>query len=826
MVVNAPPWMGRLPTVDGEVRTDPASLELAELDFGKVHRRRPSVVVRPATARDVATMVAFCRRERIPCAARGAAHSAGAQMQTEGGIVLDMTSLSAILDVSDDALVCEAGAMWRAVLEAAVAIGRTPPVVTDWLEVTVGGTLSMGGFGFMSFHAGTQMDHLLELDVVTGTGELVTCSPTQHRNLFDLVRGTHGQFGIITRVKMSLQPAPRSVRMIQCAYGNLRTMLHDFMRLSRSTEVDLIHAFAAQKTEASICTKMNSTDRMALDPAAVTHALQTVPGNWVYNLELCNLVPGDRWLDASTLQHLPGLVDEWELSWDEFCFRLPPLIIEERVRGEAPHPEITLFLPFSEAPDFLDQEFQRLHPKRDIGNGPVLFFPLRRSRIGPPLMRVPASEDYSMFWGLLRRADPPTASRIAEQVADNEAIYRRAVVRGAVRYTCDTVPDDDEFWRAHFGPRWPHMVRMKRQFDPEGILDASWGRAANADAQALAPGEAPHWPSPPGFPLEVGPIDHYTLIVPDAEASARFHVEVLGFSFQRIQPLDVGTAPPGGHDMLNYVLGLPGDPNRTLVITEGLTDESIFRKYMDKYGPGVHHVAYRVADLDEAFAKLRAGGIPTTSQSILTDPVSGLRQVFLDRAGPGYFLELIERTDVATSGQFVDDNMARLARSMTAYLGDAPSAPQPPPVPDSLSCEMAVDVERVTRFLLDPVHLPRWTCHKTVRSIYGRWVEIRRIGDVRLDTRRVQGGVVFQWSYLGATRSFTFWVSGDRDHTTVRVDLPELPSARRARTAEVLRAELEVLAAVLEGQSDSPSLQVARALIDEVHLEVYPRTEL
>ena len=53
-------------------------------------------------------------------------------------------------------------------MEAAIERGRTPPVVTDWLSVSVGGTVSMGGFGFMSFHRGTQMDHLLEMEIETG----------------------------------------------------------------------------------------------------------------------------------------------------------------------------------------------------------------------------------------------------------------------------------------------------------------------------------------------------------------------------------------------------------------------------------------------------------------------------------------------------------------------------------------------------------------------------------------------------------------------------------------------------------------------------------
>ena len=45
------------------------------------------------------------------------------------------------------------------------------------------------------------------------------------------------------------------------------------------------------------------------------------------------------------------------------------------------------------------------------------------------------------------------------------------------------------------------------------------------------------------LPLKLGPLDHYTLIVEDARATARFHEEVLGFRPSRIQKVNAGTAP-------------------------------------------------------------------------------------------------------------------------------------------------------------------------------------------------------------------------------------------------------------------------------------------
>ncbi len=471
-------WVNRLPNFDGEIAIEGKWLDIAELDFGKVRRHRPFAVLKPAHSNDVVSAVRFCRAEKIPLAARGHAHSAGGQMMVRGGLVIDMKSLDKICEITDDFISVEGGVAWSKVLEAAVERGRTPPVVTDWLSVSIGGTVSMGGFGFMSFHRGTQMDHLIELEIVTGTGEKLTCSPTLNSDIFDAVRATHGQFAIITKAKIPLEIAPKSVRMVQAAYGSVMDLLDDINRLSRNHEVDLIHGFAAERTLESVMTRMNSTDKMNLDPEVVNSAIKDLDGEWVYNLEISDLqgpgFTGPR-VDLSQLKHLSGCIDVWEISWKEFCFRLPPLIIEEELQGAAPHPELTVFIPFSDdGLELMKSEFDRIHPVDDIGGGPVLFFPLNSKYITAPYLRLPETER-SFFLGLLRRADPPTQERIAEQIDDNESLYQRILNIGGVRYLPDTLPENIDFWRHHFDNLWPELKKFKSRFDPDGILVGSFG---------------------------------------------------------------------------------------------------------------------------------------------------------------------------------------------------------------------------------------------------------------------------------------------------------------------------------------------------------------
>ena len=59
------------------------------------------------------------------------------------------------------------------VVNAAYVNKLTPPVNVDGAYLSVGGTISTGGFGGTSAHEGFQVDHVLELQVVTGDGQLI-----------------------------------------------------------------------------------------------------------------------------------------------------------------------------------------------------------------------------------------------------------------------------------------------------------------------------------------------------------------------------------------------------------------------------------------------------------------------------------------------------------------------------------------------------------------------------------------------------------------------------------------------------------------------------
>ena len=103
--------------------------------------------------------------------------------------------------------------------------------------------------------------------------------------------------------------------------------------------------------------------------------------------------------------------------------------------------------------------------------------------------------------------------------------------------------------------------------------------------------------SPSSFrQIQLKRLDHYTLITNNAKLTSTNHTNILKYKLDKIQPINSGTVSGEGEiDMLNYVMKPPlsnersDDRELVMVVTEGLNDETVFRKYMKKFGEGIHH---------------------------------------------------------------------------------------------------------------------------------------------------------------------------------------------------------------------------------------------
>ncbi|MGV9558402.1 FAD-binding protein [Streptomyces sp. NPDC003522] len=450
---DTPAGAGRpagIPRLDGTLTRDDASLGAASDDYGHIVHHRPAAVLRPGSVRDVVAMVRFCGEHRVPVAPRGQGHAPFGQAQVAGGLVVETATLADIGPVGprSTTVTVGAGARWSEVARATLAHGLTPPVLTDYIELSVGGTLSVGGLGGQAHRHGAQVDNVTGLRVVTGTGELVRCSPVRRPDLFHAVLAGLGQCGVIVEATLRLVPAPETVRHYHLAYDDLETFLDDQRLLVQEGRFD--HVEGQVTADADGVFRVHTLEAVAYGPPA-------------------GPVPDDATL-LRGLRHTPSGVRYEDRPYGDFLDRLAPFValLKEAGLWTYAHPWLNLMVPGSSAAAVSAPLLDALTPA-ELGPGVVLFYPLLRERLTTPLLRSP-DEPVSYLFDILSATPPDDTAAVDRRLAANRSAYEAVLAAGGTQYPVGSIPFTRADWRTHFGPAWPAFEAAKRRYDPRRIL--------------------------------------------------------------------------------------------------------------------------------------------------------------------------------------------------------------------------------------------------------------------------------------------------------------------------------------------------------------------
>jgi len=443
-----------IPNLDGEILSAPEHLAAAADDWGHIIHRTPRAVLLPASEDDIRKAVKFCRTHDIdigPMSMVGNSHSTYGQSQAACGLVIDMSGLSTIHEINANNAVVDAGVRWIELLQATLAVGKSPPVVTDHIDLSIGGTLSVGGIGGQTPQHGLQVDNVLALWVITGEGELKHCSPSNNADLFNAVRGGLGQFAIIVRARVKLIAVPPLARRYTAVYADVETLIADQVKLMNEGRFDYVEGLGLPQPDNSYVLLLE----------AVKYHSEGAP-------------PDDAAMLAG-LSYIPGTATPDSLSVFDFYNRLAPIVEFTKFTGEwyLPHPLTDFFLPRAGAAQFIEATLAAT-PQADIGYGPVLIYPFRRAKVTAPFVALPNSQVCVLF-SLLRWAPSADPAVVADLVAKNRVVYEGARAIGGKRYSIGSVPMSHIDWVLHFGARWPAFVAQKLEHDPANTLTPGQG---------------------------------------------------------------------------------------------------------------------------------------------------------------------------------------------------------------------------------------------------------------------------------------------------------------------------------------------------------------
>jgi FAD/FMN-containing dehydrogenase len=166
--------------------------------------RRPALIAKVASARDVSRVIGLARESDLELAVRSGGHSIPGHSASQGGIVLDLADMRALeIDAEERTAWAEtgltAGEYTAAAAEHGLATG-----FGDTRTVGIGGITLSGGIGYLVRKHGLTIDQLLAAEVVTAAGDLLHVDADNHPDLFWAIRGGGGNFGVATRLRHRL----------------------------------------------------------------------------------------------------------------------------------------------------------------------------------------------------------------------------------------------------------------------------------------------------------------------------------------------------------------------------------------------------------------------------------------------------------------------------------------------------------------------------------------------------------------------------------------------------------------------------------------------
>jgi len=392
---------------------------------------------------------------------------------------LDVSGFQHVLHVDPQRRVADVEGMvtYEKLVDATLRYGLMPLVVPQLKTITIGGAVAGMGIESSSFRNGMPHESVLEMDVLTGDGELITVSPAnEHSELFFGFPNSYGTLGYALRLRIELEPVKPYVHLRHVRHDDAAAFFEDLERHCGSGEVHFVDGtvfgpdemyltlgtFADQALYTSDYTKMEiyyrSIQRRTEDFLTVRDYLWRWDTDWFW----CSRAFGVQrpWVRRLIPRRYLRSDTYWKIV--DFERRRRVMARLDRRRGRPAQEAVVqdIEVPASRGAEFL--EF--FH--REIPISPVWVCPLRQRdpRQTWPLYVLDPHELYVNFgfWSTVDLA-PGEADGMHNRLIERtvESLDGRKSLYSTAFY------DEDDFWRLYNGE---YYRRLKKQYDPHGRL--------------------------------------------------------------------------------------------------------------------------------------------------------------------------------------------------------------------------------------------------------------------------------------------------------------------------------------------------------------------
>jgi FAD/FMN-containing dehydrogenase len=179
---------------------------------------------------------------------------------------LDTSGLTSVLSVDPETCTADVAGMctYEDLVAATLPYGLSPLVVPQLKTITLGGAVSGLGIESASFRNGLPHESVLEMDILTGAGELLTTSRNQHPDLFRAFPNSYGTLGYSTRLRIALEPVAPFVALRHVRFRSLPEMVAAMERIidtggQGGTPVDYLDGVVFSADESYLCVGRRTT---------------------------------------------------------------------------------------------------------------------------------------------------------------------------------------------------------------------------------------------------------------------------------------------------------------------------------------------------------------------------------------------------------------------------------------------------------------------------------------------------------------------------------------------------------------------------------------
>ena len=146
---------------------------------------------------------------------------------------LDTSGLTGVIAVDPGARTADVAGMctYEDLVAATLPYGLAPLVVPQLKTITLGGAVTGLGIESTSFRNGLPHESVLEMDILTGTGEVLTASPTVNPELYRTFPNSYGTLGYSVRLKIALEPVAPFVALTHLRFHSTRELLSAMDRI-------------------------------------------------------------------------------------------------------------------------------------------------------------------------------------------------------------------------------------------------------------------------------------------------------------------------------------------------------------------------------------------------------------------------------------------------------------------------------------------------------------------------------------------------------------------------------------------------------------------